>query len=456
MVTLFNLKIRIEPLFLIFLLISTGFFSTNLFAENKQIKNNLESKQIPAIKWLLQQIVPNKTIPIPAPNRRKLIVSYRVPPGHPDFPYLSGRSFTYDNALAVIAFTMTGHYRQAESILSALNRLSTRDGALWFAYNTHNSWPSAKDHEGAIQRTGATAWVGYSIVYYLQKRMEEHENFLLQDPLAKQFLQFAEKTANFLARKQVLDKNDLRHGLITGGSGTYQLKLSKDSKGVKEDFISNSIDWVSAEHNIDAYFFLRDLARITKNSVYKKSSALIRTGLLRIWDVKSGQFFQGIKKSQRIDRFLPLDTASWGAFFLMSIGEHRKANLSLAATDRFYSAATESIKGYAPYYKDPVYENPSINSHFYPREPGMTWNKLRFIWGEGSLGVAAAFAKSGDRSKAQRIIEDIMDLQVAGGIRYSLQGIPFRFSTFPSVASTAWLVISTQLLMNPNDLFWGE
>lgn len=416
----------------------------------------MESKQVSATQWLLQQMVPNKTIPLPAPNRRRLILSYRVPPGHPDFRYLSGRSFTYDNALAVIAFTMTRHYRQAEFILSALNRLSTNDGALWFAYNTHNSWPSAKDHEGAIQRTGANAWVGYSIVYYLQKRMEEDEKFLLQDPLAKQFLQFAEKTANFLVRKQVLDKNDLRHGLITGGSGTYQLKLSEDSKGVKEDFISNSIDWVSAEHNIDAYFFLRDLARITKNSVYQKSSALIRTGLLRIWDLKSGQFFRGIKGSQRIDRFLPLDTASWGAFFLMSIAEHRKANLSLAATDHFYSAASKSLKGYAPYYKDPVFENPLINSHFYPQEPDMTWKKLRFIWGEGSLGVAAAFAKSGNRSKAQRIIEDMMDLQVAGGIRYASQRIPFRFSKFPSVASTAWLVISTQLLMNPNDLFWGE
>ena len=456
MITLFNLNKRIKPLLIFLLLISSGLFSINLFAEERLTKKNIESNRALATQWLLQQMVPNKTIPLPAPNRRKLILSYRVPPDHPDFPYLGGRSFTYDNALAVIAFTMTRHYRQAESILSALNRLSTKDGALWFAYNTHNSWPSAKDHEGAIQRTGATAWVGYSIVYYLQKRMDEHEKFLLQDPLAKQFLQYAEKTANFLARKQVLDKNDLRHGLITGGSGTYQLKLSEDSNGVNEDFISKSIDWVSAEHNIDAYFFLRDLARITKNSVYQKSSALIRTGLLRIWDLEFGQFFRGIKGSQRIDRFLPLDTASWGAFFLMSIAEHRKANISLAATDHFYSTASESLKGYAPYYKDPVFENPLINSHFYPHEPDMTWNKLRFIWGEGSLGVAAAFAKSGDRSKAQRIIEDMMDLQVAGGIRYASQGIPFRFSTFPSVASTAWLVISTQLLMNPNDLFWGE
>ena len=157
MITLFNLKKRTKPLFILFLLITSGLFSINLFPEERIIKKKIESKQVPAIQWLLHQIVPNETVPLPAPHRRKLILSYRVPPDHPVFPFLSGRSYIYDNALAVIAFTMTQHYQQAESILLALNRLTTKEGALWFGYNTHNSWPSPKDHEGAIQRTGATA-----------------------------------------------------------------------------------------------------------------------------------------------------------------------------------------------------------------------------------------------------------------------------------------------------------
>lgn len=433
-----------------------GLFSINLPAKERMIKKKMEPNQVPAIQWLLQQIVPNQTVPLPAPNRRKLILSYRIPPDHPVFPFLSGRSYIYDNALAVIAFTMTKHYQQAESILLALNRLTTEEGALWFGYNTHNSWPSTNDHEGATQRTGATAWVGYSIVYYLQKRMEENENFLLEDPLAIKFLQFAEKIANYLIAKQILEKKDLRYGLITGGIGTYKLKFSSDSKIITEEYNSIPVTWVSSEHNIDAYFFLRDLARITKKSIYKKSSTLIRTELLRIWDPISGQFFRGIKETQTIDRYLPLDAASWGAFFLMAIAEHQKAKTSLAATDNYYLASGKTLKGYAPYFKETVFEDALINNHYYQQTHEMTWNKLKLIWGEGSLGVAAAFAKSGDPSKAQMIIEDIKELAVAGGIRYASKEVPFLFNTFPSVASTAWLIISKQLLVNPYDLFWGN
>jgi len=441
---------------MLFLMISIWLFSFNLLAEERMIKKKFETYQVSAIQWLLHQLVPNDIVPIPAPHRRKLILSYRIPPGHPVFRFLSGRSYIYDNALAVIAFTMTKHYQQAESILLALNRLTTKEGTLWFGYNTQNSWPSQKDHEGATQRTGATAWVGYSIVYYLQKRLEENENFLLEDSLAKKFLQFSEKIANFLIRKQILDKNDLRYGLITGGFATYNLKLSSDSKSITEEYIGNPVKWVSSEHNIDAYFFLRDLGRITNKSIYKISSTLIRTELLRIWDPNSGQFFRGIKESQTIDRYLPLDAASWGAIFLMAIGDHQKAKISLAATGQFYSSSGKSLKGYAPYFKESVYENAQINNHYYQQTPNMTWNKLRLVWGEGSLGVAAAFAKSGDRSKAHMIIEDIKALEVAGGIRYASKEIPFRFNTFPSVASTAWLIISSQLLINPKDLFWGN
>lgn len=145
-----------------------------------------------------------------------------------------------------------------------------------------------------------------------------------------------------------------------------------------------------------------------------------------------------------------------GAFFLMAIADLQKAKISLAATGHYYSTSGQTLKGYAPYFKDTVYEDARINYYYYQQTPGMTWKKLQFIWGEGSLGVAAAFAKSGNRSKAHMIIDDIKDLEVAGGIRYASKEIPFRYSTFPSVASTAWLIISSQLLMNPSDLFWGN
>jgi hypothetical protein len=162
--------------------------------------------------------------------------------------------------------------------------------------------------------------------------MEENKNFLLEDRLAKKLLRIAERIANFLIPEQILDPKDLRYGLFTGGLATYQLKLSSDSKIVTGAYTNKLGKWVSSEHNIDAFFFLRDLARITINSKYENSSILIRTGLLSIWEPTVGQVFRGIKETQKIDRYLPLDAASWGAFFLISIGEHQKALSSLTAT----------------------------------------------------------------------------------------------------------------------------
>lgn len=271
---LFSLKCRFYINFSLILLIIFCFISPPLFAEEILFNKNIKTKQALAIQWLLDQIVPNETVPLPTPQRRKLILSYRVPPDHPVYPYLSGRSFVYDNALAVVAFTMTKHYQEAESILLALDRLTSREGTLWFGYNTHNNWPSLSDFDGAIQRSGATAWVGYSVVYYLQKRMEENANFLLDDSLAKKFLQLANVIANSLISRQILDKNDLRYGLITGGMGTYELKFSSDSKSIKEEYNGSPVNWISSEHNIDAYFFFRDLARITGNSIFKNASTL--------------------------------------------------------------------------------------------------------------------------------------------------------------------------------------
>lgn len=85
----------------------------------------------------------------------------------------------------------------------------------------------------------------------------------------------------------------------------------------------------------------------------------------------------------------------------------------------------------------------------------MTWQELQVVWGEGSLGVAAAFSRVGKADKALDIIEDIIKMQQNGGIQYSSQSVPYQFSVYPSVASTAWLVITTQLIMFPNEIFWG-
>lgn len=408
-----------------------------------------------AVRWLTEQMVPNAVVPIPAQYRRRLILSYRIPPDHSVYPYLSRRSFIYDNALAVIAFTMVKDFRRAEYILGALNRLLTPEGSLWFAYNTHNSWPSKQDNHGAIKRLGTVAWAGYAAVYYLGQRLEEQPSFLAEDSLAKDYLEFSEKIASFVISKQILDNRDKRYGLITGGEDTYVLKTTEDGSGIQENFKDEAINWVSMEHNIDAYFFLRDLGRLTKKNKYLEKADLIKKGLQTLWTPQSNQLYRGMSQQQQLDQFLPLDGASWGALFFLAIGDNKKAQLSLKATDNFYNRSN-GLEGYSPYFKETIYEGDEVNQFYYPENPGKTWKEVNLIWGEGSLGVAVAYIRAGNIKKGLTIIKQMMLMEKDGGFKYASINIPYQFTDFPSVASTAWFVIASEIYLNQDDLFWGK
>ena len=411
-----------------------------------------------AIEWLKEQMVPNEIVPEPHPERRRLLISYRVPENHPAFPYIYSRSFAYDNALAVIALAMAGEYREAELILTALQRNMREDGSFWFAYNTVNSWPNEGDSEWAIIRTGAVCWVGYAATFYLGIRAREDEFFLEEDVLARDLLVMAAKIGEWVIARQVDDPDDLRHGLITGGWGTYQLTVDSSEKGILERYRGDEITWVSMEHNIDAYYFLRDLGRLTGDGRYNQAAEKVAKGIFALWRSDRGQFIRGIKGDQAIDAALPLDGASWASLFLSSIGERGKAKQCLNTVERNFRCQSEGIWGYRPYYAEPVFEEDGVNAYFFTDDPDRRWRDVSIVWGEGSLGVAAAYIKNGQRKRALDIIEDMLPLSIEGGLRYATVEIPYQFSDDPSVASTAWFVMVVEMLKKPeiNAAFWDR
>jgi hypothetical protein len=411
-----------------------------------------------AIRWLKEQMVPNTIVGEPHPERRRLVVSYRIPENHPAFKYIYNRSFSYDNALAVIALTMAGAYQEAELILTALQRNMRDDGSFWFAYNTVNSWPNEGDNEGAIVRTGAVCWIGYAAVFYLGVRAQEDEFFLEEDMLTQDFLDMSESIGEWVLARQVHDPRDLRHGLVTGGLGTYRLSVGHRDNRLLEQFSREKITWVSMEHNIDAYYFLRELGRLTREERYKRASEEIKKGLLTLWRNDRGQLIRGIKGDQTIDDAFPLDGASWASLFMSSIGERAKARRCLETIERNFRTRSEGLWGYRPYYEEPVFEEGEVNAYFYPNDPDRRWRDMEIVWGEGSLGVAAAYLKIGQAGKAIRILEAMLPLSVEGGMRYATVEIPYQFSVNPSVASTAWFVMVVEMLRKPelNVFFWGK
>jgi hypothetical protein len=409
-----------------------------------------------AVAWLKSQIVPNSIVKEPAQDRRNLLISYKVPKDSEVYRYVFSKASLYDNALAVIAFSMVGEYRLAERIIEASSRVLSPDNDLWFTFNTHNSWPNKHDHTGAIIRSGASAWLGYAITFYLKTRLTDNPNLLQQDNEAMNHLKLAQSIADKILLRQITDPADPRYGFFTGGEGRYSYRWNKETHNIEEYFIPGSISWASIEHNIDVYFLLRDLALLTGKKKYASPANILKQSIVKkSWNEETGQLNRG----QRLDGADPakaLDCASWGAVFLQAVGEESKALASLNSTTNYF-VKSKNHQGYKPYIDLLLYEDPEINGLFYPEAPEKNWNDLPLIWPEGSLGVAMAYLKMKKNEQAVEIIKSIVRLQDReGGLPYATEHLLYQFSRNSSVAGTAWLVMVISALEDENalKLFW--
>jgi len=404
-----------------------------------------------ALAWLREQQVPNRRVPDPQPERRNLILSYRIPEDDPAYRYLYGRSYVYDCAIAAIAFTMAEDFSTAESILLALRRQLLPDGGLWFGMNTQNSWPSQDDSSGALVRSGATAWAGYAATYYLRTRLAGNSRFLQTDRVAPRILQLATAVGTYLLNRQVTDNTDRRYGLITGGMGSYSYKFHDGQVTALYD--ANPITWASTEHNLDCYFLLADLYFLTRDRRYKEASRAVLTGLVSLWDPDAGQLLQGVKGDGTVDSLLPLDTASWGSMLLRAVGSTGRANTALRTAQQKFQL--DGSGNYKPYASGKLYQSDGVAQYYFDT-PDESWEDMDLAWVEGALGVAAALAKAGDRDEAEKILDAALAFEVDGGLRYASREIPHQFTTYPSVASTAWFVIAYHVARTSTArlLFW--
>ncbi len=409
-----------------------------------------------ALAWLKSQTVPNDIVSQPVQERRHLLISYRVPEDSADYPYVFSKASLYDNALAILAFTMTGEHALAERVIEAASRLLSPDGDLWFSFNTHNAWPNRRDHSGAIIRSGASAWLGYAIVHHLKTRLVDNAGFLKQDQNAMVHLKTAMKIADRVLSRQVLDTADPRYGMITGGEGSYSYRWNEKAQRVEEFFKPGPVAWASVEHNIDIFFFLRDLGRISGNEKYQTAAERLERALVKTaWNPEIGQLNRG-QRQDGPDPVLALDCASWGAMFLAAVGEDQKAETALASSRKFFLRSGNK-SGHKPYRDLLLYEDAEINALFFPDEPAKNWDAMPLIWPEGTLGVAMAHLKLGQKPQAKALIEAMLDLQDdTGALPYATEDLRYQFSTNPSVAGTAWLVMTVAAYEQERvrDLFW--
>ncbi|WP_207655444.1 MULTISPECIES: hypothetical protein [unclassified Clostridium] len=341
-----------------------------------------------------------------------LVRSYYVPSDDPAKKYVSSRSWIYDDALAVISFSIAGEQDRAEKILNSLKELQNSNGSLEFSYDVYS---------GSMQqviRSGSMAWVGYSAVYYAKKFGDNS------------YIQFAESMADYL-----LSLKDPNTGSIKGGP---------------------DVSWYSTEHNIDSYFFFRDLGALTNNSRYIKAAQEIKQSLLKNhWNNEKMQFNQGIN-----DEETTLDVNSWGGIFLNSIGRLDLSSycknvinafkvdgktISKSSDDSTYNmtySLGKELSGFEPYLQTGSYaDSPNV------------------VWAEGTWGAINFLQREGQN--ADEYINSMLDMQSVdqnGGTVYSNLGDNdsagiYSFHVWPAVAASGWEYIT---MKDPNGLWASD
>ena len=174
-------------------------------------------------------------------------------------------AFTYDQALAVIAFVHAGDFSAATKILDFyLNAQKIENGAVANAYYASNG-----EIAECVAHAGPNIWLGLAMAHYMDKTKD------------MRYLSFTEGLARWLFSFQDAD------GGLKGGP---------------------AISWYSTEHNLDAYAFYKMLVKLTGDQSYER-----RAGQTLSWLNKNAFSRIGtpLIKRGKGDATIATDTYAW-------------------------------------------------------------------------------------------------------------------------------------------------
>jgi hypothetical protein len=194
-------------------------------------------------------------------RRTGLVLSYEGDPSLRDW------GFTYDQALASQVFLILGEQNRAKSILDFFNQKAKKDsqGLFYNAYDAKAGTP--REH---IVHFGPNIWLAITACQYAHQTQDFS------------FLSLAENIALRAIDTQRLS-ND---GSIKGGP---------------------DVEWVSTEHNLDAYAMFIMLYRLTEKGIYAEAADNTLNWLKTAgYNREEGRFMRG-----KGDATIATDTFSW-------------------------------------------------------------------------------------------------------------------------------------------------
>ena len=347
--------------------------------------------------------------------------------------------------------------------------------SLSFSYDIYNG-----QVDQAYIRAGAMAWVAFAYSIYMAMSLDFTPALYLQRML------------NFLMTL-VSAASDLTNGLVYLGYGKYQ------DPGYQ--FIPSLQTSVSTEHNVDAYFAFKRAAKVlptaatqllktgaitgtqaaslnstasTVSAAADTISAKLTANLYIAPGTDPGHFAQGASSSG-LDTSQALDASgTWAAMFCHAIGDDTKATECLKFVyQKFYLQNQTIVLSSASSSYNRAYQQLQAFNGFKPYNDstGGYSGSPASVWQEGSWGMIAALLRLYNVSTVASYfssvaggLDALLTTLIAGQfvvrmttgdgslVNYSLaaRGLPYEFTVWPSVSSTAWFWITA---LNPGLLF---
>jgi hypothetical protein len=326
--------------------------------------------------------------------------SYDIPVGDPSATRLANLSWTYDSAVAAVAFDSYGAHLAAQQLLDQLAALQRTDGSIDYAYDVSTGKSTQ------LFRTGTIAWVAYA----MQLHREATGTTRYDDTIYG-------LTKWLIARRQP-------HGLLAGGP---------------------DVSWASTQNNEIAYLFFANLAGDpVGNFTNGQLSAVARKiaggidSQLQITPA-AGQlgYVEGTD-----DQLRPLDAQTLGVMYLMSQGRVSDAQKVRAYIDAALRVTGRSIvKSGATATYNMTYAAAGPFSGYKPYASGGP----DVLWEEGTAQADLASVMLGQDHSAQDAA--LLAWSANGPLQADKTVTDSKvneYHVWPASAAASWMLLATQ------------
>jgi hypothetical protein len=322
-------------------------------------------------------------------------------------------AFLYDQALAVIAFSLAGDQADADLVINAMAKLQGSSGAWVFSYLTDGE----DANPGVDMRiAGANAWFGMALNAY-QKAFN-----------STKYLAMSTRLHDYLLGELI--------AISVNGSAQRGLRFAPT------DYVAGRSTTFALEHQLDAYASMQQYYALNGGSQYLSAANALRSMGESLWNGK--RFVAGYSSSSQTldtsERYL--DNYSWAVLALGNTGSKGQnfAGSLPGMCDYFNVAGTlvypsRKVTGVVGFYD-------VINNNVASSSP--------FVWSEGSLGAVMAMKQGAPTmtcsGNGAADIQESMNYMVdkLHGMPYATQNGNPDFTSTGSVAGTAWLYFVNQ------------